>query len=129
MSIFKILGVGIISVVFATLLKKYRPEFALLIPIIAYPIMFALIIPYLKAVLSMFEDIAAQVGVDIKYLGIVIKIIGAAYVTQFGAELCLDAGERAIASKIEFGGKIIIAAMSMPVVYRLLELVSSIINF
>lgn len=129
MSIFKLLGIGIIAVVFTVLLKKYRPEIAILIPVIAYPVMFALIIPYLETVLNMFDDIAEQVGIDTQYISIVIKIMGVAYITQFGAELCSDAGEKSIAGKIEFGGKIIIAAMSMPVVYRLLGLVSSIINF
>ena len=49
--------------------------------------------------------------------------------TQLGAELCRDAGEGAIASKIEFGGKIMIVALSVPVMYSFLEVVETVIGF
>ena len=38
-------------------------------------------------------------------------------------------GERSIASKIELGGKLVIVAMSMPIIYSLLDIVKDIINF
>ena len=59
---------------------------------------------------------------------VVLRVIGIAYVAQFGAELCRDAGESAVASKIEFAGKIIIMTLSMPIMYKLLEVVNKIIQ-
>ena len=43
------------------------------------------------------------------------------------AELCKDAGENAIAAKIELGGKLIILAMAIPIINSLLNLVKEII--
>lgn len=129
MDLFKVLGIGIVAAALSVLLRHYRPELAIAVPIMATVVIFSLLSPYLVSVLSMFEDIAEQVGIDLQYVVIVIKIIGVAYIAQFGAELCRDAGESATASKIEFGGKILIVTMSMPIVYRLLHLVSSIVNF
>ncbi|MEG1880079.1 MAG: stage III sporulation protein AD [Oscillospiraceae bacterium] len=129
MDIFKIIGIGIIATILSLLIKNYRPELSITIPIIAMATIFIIIAPYLTSVINMFQDIAAQIGIDLQYMVIVIKIIGVAYITQFGAELCADTGEKAIASKIEFGGKVLIVTMSMPIVYKLLSLVNEIINF
>ena len=117
------------AAVLSLLIKQYRPELSPAIPVIAAAAIFAMVAPYLKAVVAMFEDIAGQVGMENTYFRIVIKMIGAAYVTQFAAEMCKDAGEGAIAAKIELGGKVLILTMSMPILYRLLSLVSSMIIF
>lgn len=118
-----------VAAVLSLLIKQYRPELSSAIPVIAAAAIFAMAAPYLRAVIAMFEDIADQVGMESASFRIVIKMIGAAYITQFAAEMCKDAGEGAIASKIELGGKILILTMSMPILYRLLALVSNMINF
>ena len=77
----------------------------------------------------MLRDITARAGVESRYIGVVLKIMGIAYISQFASELCRDAGEGAIASKIEVAGKIIIMTISMPIIYSLLEVVNEIIRF
>ena len=129
MDIFRIIGIGIVGMVLAVLIKNYRPEIAIQISIAAAAIIFLITAPYLKSVLIMFEEIADQVGINTLHMGIVLKVIGAAYITQFAAELCKDAGESAIASKIEFAGKVVIMMMSMPIVYSVLNLVNDMVNF
>ena len=61
------------------------------------------------------------------YLSIILKITGIAILTEFGVSICKDAGEAAIASKIEFGGKIIIMSISIPIISALLEVITTII--
>lgn len=127
MDIFKIIGIGVISAVLAVLMKGYKPELAMQVSLAAAVLIFLLAVPYLRSVMAMFQDIAAQVGIETRHMMIVVKIIGVAYLAQFGAELCKDAGEGAIASKIELGGKLIILTMSMPILYQLLGLVNDIV--
>ncbi len=129
MDIFRIVGLGLAAAILAVFVKNWRAEVAIMISVAAAIIIFLAVAPYLKAVLDTFEDISNQIGLDIKYITVVLKVIGIAYVTQFGAELCRDAGESAIASKIEFGGKVIIMALSMPIIYQFLEVVDTIIRF
>jgi stage III sporulation protein AD len=57
------------------------------------------------------------------YFTSVLKITGIAYISEFGAEICRDAGEGAIASKIEMAGKVIIIALAIPVITSLIDLV------
>lgn len=129
MDIFKIVGLGLAAAVLAVFVKNWRTEIAIMISLAAAAIIFFAMVPYLKTVLENFKDISNQIGLDVKYITVVLKVIGIAYLTQFGAELCRDAGESAIASKIEFGGKVIIMTLSMPVMYQFLEVVDTIIRF
>lgn len=129
MLIYKLIGIAIAGAVLSQLLRQYRPELAIAIPILTSVFVIGMCVPYLGAVLEMFEDIAQRAGIELEHMKIVLKITGVAYICQFAADICRDSGEGAIAGKIELGGKIVIITLSMPVVYSLLSLVSRIINF
>lgn len=128
MTIEKIIGIGIVAVILSVMIKGYRPEISVGITIITVAILFMIVSPQLKSVMVFFVDIAEKIGVEMQYIVVVIKVIGVAYLTQISAEICKDAGENAIGTKIEFGGKIVIIVLSTPVMYRLLEVVSQVIN-
>lgn len=128
MNIFKIVGLGLSAAVLAVFIKNWRSEIAIQISLVAATIMFFMAVPYLKALLEMFRDISNRIGLDVRYINLVLKVIGIAYVAQFGAELCRDSGESALASKIEFGGKIMIVTLSMPVLYSFLEIIEAVIR-
>lgn len=128
MDIFKIVGIGLAAAILAVFIKNWRGEIAIQISLVAAAIMFFMAVPYIKTVFEMFRDISNRIGLDIKYINLVLKVIGIAYVAQFGAELCRDSGESALASKIEFGGKIIIVTLSMPVLYSFLEIIETVIR-
>ncbi len=128
MDIFRIIGIGISAAVLSLLLKERRPELALQISLLATAVIFLMSVPHIRAVIAMFEEISSEIGIDIKYILLVMNVIRTAYVAQFGAELCRDAGEGAIAAGIELAGKVLIMTISMPVVYSLLETVETIIK-
>ncbi len=127
MDILKIVGLGICSTVFAAFIKRQKPELALILSLLCGVVILIHSFPYLKAVIAMFQDIAGQVGFKSGYIKLILKVIGIAYVAQFGAEICRDAGENSTATKIELAGKIIIMAVSMPAVYGFIEVVSRMI--
>ena len=61
------------------------------------------------------------------FFPVIIKVLAVAYVTDFTAQLCRDAGEGAIGSKVELAGKVIIFYLSMPVLTAILELIGTLI--
>ena len=128
MVIEKIVGIALVSVVLSVLLKGYRPEISVSVSLVAMAVMFAVISPYLKTVLNSFVNITEQIGMEIKYIVTVIKVIGIAYITQIGAEICRDSGENAIGTKVELCGKIVIIVMSLPVIYELFDVVSRVVS-
>ena len=128
MDIFRVVGLGFIAAVMALLLRQNRPEIAIQISIAAAVVIFFYIAPYFLGIVRMFEDLTEQLSIDLRFFDIVLKIIGIAYITQLGAELCRDAGENAIAAKIELAGKVILLVMSMPIVYSLINLVTGLLT-
>ena len=59
---------------------------------------------------------AKRAGIGEMYLIILLKIIGISYLVEFGAQVCRDAGEGAIASKVELAGKVMILVMAVPII-------------
>jgi len=75
----------------------------------------------------MLQNIAVDANVNMVYLETILKIIGIAYIAEFGAQISRDAGQGTIASKIELGGKIIILAMALPILTAIIETVIGLI--
>lgn len=69
----------------------------------------------------MIEKIAVNANVNLIYVETILKIIGIAYIAEFAAQITKDAGQGAIASKIELAGKILILAMAIPILTVLIE--------
>ncbi len=124
----QVIGIGLITVFLTVLMKQYHPSLALAMPILGTVVIFLIMAPYLRSVMEMLQNLSEQTGIAYHYIEIVIKMTGIAYVCQFAAELCRDAGEGSMAGKIEFAGKLMILTLSMPIVYQLLDVVSSIIR-
>lgn len=127
MNINQILVIAIIGVLLCAVLKNKTPQFSILISLIIGILIFLQILEPLNGLLLLLSETAEKAGVSQGYYGIILKIIGIAYISQFGAEICADAGEKAIATKVELAGKILIMATSAPVLTSLLELVLSLI--
>lgn len=121
MEIVKIIGVGIISLIIAIIIKQYKPEFAIYVAIIAGVIIILMVINKLFAIVKLLTTLSQKSGINGTYLSILLKITGIAILTEFGTSICKDAGEQAIANKVEFGGKIIIISISVPIITALLE--------
>lgn len=127
MTIFKIIGFGIIAVSLIIILKNQKPEIALICVIASSIIMLAFIFDELKSVISLINSLILNSSIDSSYIKIILKVIGISYLVEFGKDICKDAGESAIANKIEMAGKVIVVSVSIPVIASLIEVVSQII--
>ena len=125
MDIAQIVAVGIISVILIIAIRKQNAEFALLISIMASVIIFFKIMPLLGQAIGILKEIAELMDTNVQYINLILKIIAIAYLAEFGAQICIDAGETAVASKIELAGKALILITSTPVLYGLVELISA----
>ncbi|MCY7677511.1 MULTISPECIES: stage III sporulation protein AD [Bacillus] len=119
--IIQIVGLGLIATFLALIVKEQKPTFAFLLVVFTGCVIFLYLIDQIYAIISMIEKIAASAGVNMKYVETILKIIGIAYIAEFGAQLTKDAGQGAIASKIELGGKILILVMAVPILTVIIE--------
>lgn len=123
MGIEKILAIGIVGTFLAVTVRSYRAELGMAIAAATGIVIFAAVIPEINAALTALSELCELGGINAEYFKAVVKIIGIAYIAQFASELAKDAGEGAVARKIEFAGKISVLAVMMPAVKNLLETV------
>jgi len=123
MDILQIVCIGIIAVVLSSMLKAQRPEIALQVSIVTGILIFIIIIVKLSAVIDFLQTFSKRADIDSTYINILLKIVGIAYIAEFGAEVCKDAGESSVASKIELAGKVTIVILAVPIISSLLDLV------
>ncbi len=121
MEIIQIVGLGLVVTFLIVLIKQHRPELALQLSVLAGVIIFSLMLGKIGAVFNVLKDLAEKANLNYIYMGTVLKIVGIAYIADFGAQICRDAGEGAIANKIEFAAKILVMILAIPVILAILE--------
>ncbi len=121
MEIVQIVGLGLIATILALVVKEQKPIFAFLIAIVCGIIIFYFLIDKISEVIRVLERLAVQADLNMVFLETILKIIGIAYIAEFGAQVTRDAGQGAIASKIELAGKVLILIMAVPIVQIIIE--------
>ncbi|CDC78558.1 MAG: stage III sporulation protein AD [Clostridia bacterium] len=121
MEVIKIVGVSIFAVIMIIILKNYRPEMALVLSIITGIGIMLYAISKMSSVINVLNDLVSKSGVNTDFLLIIIKVIGIAYIVEFGKNVCIDAGQSSIATKLEMAGKVVIVVLTIP-------LISSLVN-
>lgn len=123
----KIIGIGLLALMIIVILKQYKPEYAIYVSMAAGVLILVFAIQKLTGIINLLQSLANKTYINQSFLGILLKITGIAFITEFAVSICSDAGEKAIASKIEIGSKVIIISMSIPIITSLLELVIEIL--
>ena len=119
----KIIAIGLVTVFAHMLIKQTKPEIALLISIVGGIVIIMMAVNSLNSVITSFYAIFKSTGVNTSLLTPLIKIIAIGYIAEFGANICSDAGANSVADKILFSAKLIILAISMPIITTVVDLV------
>ncbi|MDE3839545.1 stage III sporulation protein AD [Bacillus methanolicus] len=117
----KIAGIALIATFLALIVKEQKPNFAFLLIVFVGCTIFLFLVDKINEIIHMIEKIAVNANVNLIYVETILKIIGIAYIAEFAAQITKDAGQGAIASKIELAGKILILAMAIPILTVLIE--------
>ena len=72
---------------------------------------------------NLFEKAVNEAGLNSVYMVILIKVIVIAYICEFAVRFSEDAGEKAIGAKIELAGRILILAVSLPIIENLFNMI------
>ncbi|MCL6636172.1 MAG: stage III sporulation protein AD [Peptococcaceae bacterium] len=121
MDILQIVAVGLIAAVLIVVVRSQRPELAVLLSVAAGVVLFLMVLGRIGAIVDIVKELADRAGISMVYLGTILKIIGIAYIAEFGAQICRDAGEGAVAAKIEFAAKVLIMVLAVPIVVAVLQ--------
>lgn len=121
MEIIKIVSFAFISLFLVLILRGRRDDLAVQLSIAVGALIFLFMVSKITAVMELLQQLALKANIDFVYLNTVFKILGIAYLASFCSEVCRDAGESSIASKVEFGGKILILVLAIPILMGVLN--------
>jgi len=114
MNIIGIAGVALVAAILSAMLKRYHQEYAIMINIAAGIIIIVQILANISPAIKQLSVLLSSAGLSSEYSLILFKTLGICFLSQFAADSCRDAGENALASKVELAGKITIVLLALP---------------
>ncbi|GAB6889240.1 stage III sporulation protein AD [Geobacillus sp. FSL K6-0789] len=127
MDILQIVGLGLVATFLVVLLQEQKSSLSFLLTVFVGCTIFLLLVDQISNILLTLREMAEGAHIQMVYLEMMLKIIGIAYIAEFAAQISKDAGQGAIAAKIELGGKIVILALAVPILTAIIEAVISLI--
>lgn len=127
MEVLKIVGFAIVATVLIIIIKEQKPEIAILLTSVSAILIMMYAISKMSGVIDMLNKLVETSSINKEFLTIILKVTGIAYIVEFGKNVCIDAGQSAIATKLEMAGKVIIVVLSFPLINALLTIVSGLV--
>jgi stage III sporulation protein AD len=121
MEIIQIVGLGLLATVLALIIKEQKPIFAFLLTVFTGLVIFMFLIGKIHTIIELLQNLTIQSNINPIYLKTILKIIGIAYIAEFGAQIVRDSGQESVAAKIELSGKILIMVMAVPIITVIVE--------
>lgn len=127
MNILSVIGIGLIAAALAVVLRQQRPEFAMLVSLAAGVVLLLMVCTSIVPVIEEIRGIMELSSMPGEYVGILLRALGICFLAQIASDTCKDAGESAIASKVELAGKVMVLLISLPLFRQVLSIIHSLI--
>lgn len=103
------------------LLRKAKPEMRTAAAIGVGLVALAMSMEGLGAGVEMVRRLSGAAGMEESSSTLLIRAVGIALIAEFGAQLCRDAEESALAGRVELAGRVALLGMSAPLLSGLLQ--------
>lgn len=121
MEIAQIVGLALVTTIMLLILRREKPVMAVVLSIVFSVIIFTLMMGKMASIVNVMKELTRRAEINYFFFATILKILGVAYLGEFAAAICNDAGEQAVAKKVEFASKIIIAVLALPIMIAILE--------
>ncbi len=119
--VWKILAICVVSAALCIVLKQKSAEYAFGIAVACGICVLIFVLGAVSQPIKEIEEKLSDSGVETEYFKVALKAVGLAYITDFIADACRDAGQTTLASKAELAGKSAIFLLSVPILMSVLE--------
>ena len=113
---------GILTIIIAMAMRQGRAEFSTFVSLTGSILIAWVAVQLLDGILGSFERLENLLSIDMEYVGLLMKMIGVTYLSEFSSALCRDAGYPAVAGQRELVGNLTILTIGMPIVLAMFEL-------
>lgn len=128
MEIFQLIGIAFITAVAALILKGTKPELSFAVTIAGSVILLLFIFEAFKDTFTIFATIAQKTGIKSSLVKVILKMVGIGYLVEFSAGILNDFGEKSLADKLVFCGKIVVLVLAVPIIESVLELIMKLLE-
>ena len=116
--------IGVLTALMCILLRAQKKEFAFIAGAAGSILLFMNVMPVLRGMIEELMSITAhgEIGESAQ---LCLKAALITLLCEFAASFCRDAGENMLAGRIEFGARVFLCAMCVPVMSSLVASLSS----
>ncbi|MBQ3140575.1 MAG: hypothetical protein IJC25_01270 [Clostridia bacterium] len=125
-----VVAVAVLSIavtLLCLLLKNVRPELAMATAVTASVILLLYLLTCLSPVTALITALTAKTDLPAAFIKDVFRALGICTVTAFAAESCADAGQNALAAKVELAGRIAVIAVCVPMLTEIVSLIRTVL--
>lgn len=125
-----IVGVAVLCVLvtlICLMLRSVRPELAAAAAVTASVILTLYLLTCASPITALISSLMAQTAVPSEFIRAVLKALGVCLITGFASESCTDAGQSALAAKVELAGRIAIVILCIPMLKEIISLIRSLL--
>lgn len=115
--------IGMATALGVLLLKQVKPELAVIVGLVGTILIFIMVVSGLTQIINSINGIVNQTGMATQLFASILKIVGIGYLCEIAANICQEAGAKAVADMVILGGKIIIMVLAIPIIQALVDVV------
>lgn len=119
--IFRIIVIALMGVILAMFLKTQKPEYSVFLSLCIAALILFCVLGLFNSAKEQLSSLSVYLTKDNQYFGLLFKMIGITYLSEFCSGICKDAGYQAIGSQIEVFGKLTILLAGLPILMTLIE--------
>lgn len=121
MLILKVISIAFAALFLILMLKQSGSSVNVLLALVTGALIFLVVSDPLKEIITFLQNMSDKANINSVYIGIVLKIVGIAYIASFASALCKDANVDSLATQIDFAGKIMILVLAIPILMAVLN--------
>lgn len=123
----KIIIVVLICALISVLLKTYKPEIAIFFTLAVSLFVLFYLVQELNEIVGVLKTFGEKAKIPSVYMGILLKMVGISYLTEFASSLCKDAGQGTLGTNIEIVARVSMLILSVPVLKSILDFIEAIL--
>lgn len=125
----KIIVVVLICALVSVLLKTYKPEIAIFFILAVSLFVLFYLVSELEEIIKVLKMFGEKAQIPTTYMGILMKMVGISYLTEFASSLCKDAGQGTLGNNIETMARVSMLVLSIPVLRSILDFIDEMLFF
>ncbi len=128
-SMMGVVGIALVAAMLSLVIGKQAPSIAFLMTLTAGILILIGALQTLRGILETLRGLLAVAELESGVYLPVLQAVGIAVVVRIAAELCRDAGQGALAAKLEMTGALAAIMVSLPLFQKVMEMASSLLGY